>query len=203
MSNDSSTGGPLLTSSTVTEDDALDDFFQALVVGLTGLPGNVVFPRFQAEPPNLPDFGTNWAAVGVMSHQPDTFAYVQHQDSADAHTDEVSSVMLHETLDVLCSFYGPSSGANSMGLYRGLLVAQNREPLQIAGMGLHHVQGPVRAPELIKDRWTNRYDMHVFIRREVDAQYAVLSLLSATAMLNAAASSGIVAVNVNAAIPQQ
>ena len=55
MPNDSSTGGFLLASSVNGDlnDNALIDFLQTVVVGITGFPGAMVRPR-QAEPPNIP-----------------------------------------------------------------------------------------------------------------------------------------------------
>jgi len=52
-------------------DAALDAVFQALVVGITGLPGTLVRPRWQPVPPTQPSVTTNWAAIGVTTNAAD------------------------------------------------------------------------------------------------------------------------------------
>lgn len=180
MPTDSSTGGYIAPAGTPPlEDDALDDFMQALVVGITGLPGASVRPRFQQEPPNIPAAGTDWAAIGITHRRADTFAVEQH-DSTGQGTD---TLIRHEELDLLCSFYGPAAQSNGARLRDGISIAQNREALQLAGMGLISVGDLTKAPEMIKNRWLNRADLMVAIRREVRRSYPVLNLLSLTGAL--------------------
>jgi hypothetical protein len=172
---DSSTGGSLVQSgSGPLEDDALDDFFQALVCGVTGLSGIMVFPRYQQAPPNLPPAGTNWASIGVMpTASADDFPFVGHAEVGGAGQDQLTT---HETLLVLASFYGPAAKANAGILRDGMKIAQNREPLFLAGMGLISVGPATRAPELVKSLWLNRYDITLTVRRAITRVFPVLDL---------------------------
>lgn len=168
-------------------DDVLDDFFQALVVGITGLPGNNVRPRYQeVEVPNIPAWGTDWAAVGVMSIDSDDYPYIQHYDeiSGSNGTFAFDQMIRQENVEVLLSFYGPDAG-NYCSIFRdGIYLPQNFEPLTLAGMGLTaagpHMQ---KVPQLIKTRWWYRYDMYLYIKRAIQRRYAIFSLLSAAAQL--------------------
>lgn len=231
--NNSSTGGPVLPDSefkflgstgitfvgdgpiqwvgyntwpynTALEDDTLDDFFQSLIVGVTGLPGNMVFPRWQTTPPNLPPYGTNWGAVGVT---PDTtvddYPYLKHYDDGFFAFD---LMLRHENIEVLCSFYGPNAKQYASYVRDGMYLPQNREPLQLAGMDLTQA-GPnlVRAPEEIKNQVTNRWDVTLYIKRCIQRRYAILSLVSVTGILYCNISndtgSGVVTDTINATIP--
>lgn len=178
--NTSATGGYLIAADDPAplEDEALDDFLQAVVVGISGLAGTVVFPRWQTDVPNLPDAGTDWAAVGVTEQDPDTYAVTSH-DPEGADDDGVDQLIRHETIVVKTSFYGPNAG-KYMSLFRdGLQVEQNRAALTAAGFGLKQTSKPIRAPELVKGKWLNRIDLDLIVRRMILREYPVLSLLSA------------------------
>lgn len=170
---DSSTGGPLLPkdgSPEPLEDDALDDFIQAFVVGIVGMDGQWVRPRWQPEPPNLPPKTQDWAAVGVVQRTGDTYAVEEHAD------DHLSYVIRHETLDISVSFYGPRCQALAALLRDGLGLAQNREPLFLAGMGLVSVGELERNPELVKNTWLPRVDLPFAIRRIIVRSYDIRDL---------------------------
>lgn len=181
MPNTSASGGYLAPDGVITpplEDQALDDFLGDLVGGITGLDRDkYVRPRWQEEPPNLPARTVNWVAVGVVHRTSDTNAVEQH----DAGGQGTDVVIRHEELDLLCSFYGPNCQAYGALLRDGLGVAQNREALFLAGMGLVSVGDLTKAPEMIKSAWYQRTDLTVVIRREVRREYSVLNILSATA----------------------
>ena len=75
MTNTSATGGflsPLSTPAPL-EDQALADFFQQYVAGITGIAGNLVRPRWQAEPPNIPQVASD-AFKEQVSREPNTDA---------------------------------------------------------------------------------------------------------------------------------
>jgi hypothetical protein len=175
MPNDSSSGGYLTPSSVNGDlnDTALIVFLQQVVVGITGLPGNMVRPRWQPEPPNIPDFGTNWAAIGPGAEEPDSFAFTKTNGTN-------TTVISNRVVDILCSFYGPLAQTNSGVLRLGLQVAQNREVMQLAGFNLVGGVGKgLPLPVLIKQRWQYRYDVPFRIRQQQQYTYSVLSLLSA------------------------
>jgi hypothetical protein len=82
------------------EDDDLDNAFQGLVVGITGLDQSLVRPRWQSNPPKQPEPTIDWCAIGVTSSQADTFAVVQHLFGDDITAPAGDLLIRHETLDV-------------------------------------------------------------------------------------------------------
>lgn len=188
MSNDSSTGGYLVPASSPAplEDDLLDNFIHDIISGVTGLPGNVILPRWQPEPVNLPAVGTDWMAFGIVKTTPDTFA-VEYHHSAGNGTDEL---IRHEVMDILVSSYGPNSRKNLQLLSDGLQIAQNREVLFLNSMAFVETTDTLTAPQFVKDKWLRRIDFTLRIRRQILRSYPVLNLLSANGLLYANISTG-------------
>jgi hypothetical protein len=156
---------------------ALDDFMQQIVAGITGLPGDLVRPRWQVEPTTLPDIDTNWLAVGVTRSTPLGFpaAVEVYNPTTGAAFSQQSD---QEEFELLCSAYGPAADAYAVAIRSGFMVAQNREALQLVGVGLVQTSGRTRLPTLLKEQWWMRVDITVTLRREVRNFYPVLSLLS-------------------------
>jgi len=178
----SATGGYLIPSTTnAIEDEALRVFFQKMVSGITGIDGTMVRPRWQPEPPSMPSFGTNWAAIGVTKRTRDVNAYIKHVSKSDMNGNNIGSDFVHRTevLDVLCSFYGPNCEGNSELLAMGLEVDQNREAMQLAGYGLVCVEDAIMMADLQNDRWLTRIDLPFQMRRAQLYQYPVLDVIAA------------------------
>ena len=179
MSNDSASGGFLAPETVLAPDgDGLDDALQALVAGVTGLPSNLVRPRWQPENPQQPPRTVSWAAVGVTSQTPDANPYEAHDPTGDGGigTDQVQR---HETLDVLVSFYGPASQMLGGILRDGLFIAQNRDAARAQGLALVDVGPLLRVPSLIGTVWLNRIDVSITFRRQVNRTYPIRTLVSA------------------------
>lgn len=178
MPNTSATGGYLQPASTATPvaDLDLDLVVQALVAGVTGLPGDRVRPRWQPTQPRMPEITVDWCAVGVTVTDTERgTAYINHDGTAEGHDDLVR----HEQLEVLASFYGPSAVRNAALLRDGLQIAQNRAALDTQGMAFVEA-GPVRTvPELVNEQWLRRCDLSLTLRRVVRREYPVLNILSA------------------------
>lgn len=172
MSTTSATGGYLVPVSVNGDlnDNALADFLQTAIAGITGLPGAVVRPRWQPEPPDIPPYGTNWCGLGVVSRRPDKFTYTRHNSTGFDRT------YRQELLEILCSFYGPSSETNAELLSVGLQVSQNLEAMSLAGYGLVEVDDPLTVPELLNQRWQMRVDLGFKLRRVQIYDYPVLNL---------------------------
>jgi len=140
MSNDSSTGGYLVPSSPPPlEDSALDAILQGVVVGITGLPGTMVSPRWQPVVRKQPEAVVDWCAIGVVSETPEFSAYTRHWPGEPSDPDDragqgYDEQIRHETLEVMASFYGPNSRGNANMFRAGLAVAQNREALYFQNM---------------------------------------------------------------------
>jgi hypothetical protein len=187
MSNDSSTGGALLPlpapAPVPIEDDALIDFFQTLVVSITGLPGDMVRPRWQPEAPNIPPAGTNWCGIGITKQKRDTFAAEIH-NPAVGDTPGYDELRRHELITVLASFYGPNANSMASQFSDGMQVAQNREVLSQNNMGYVEGNDIINIPQLIKEIWYYRSDFEFIVKRQLRRFYQVLDLNSASGGLN-------------------
>lgn len=169
-----------LASPAPLEDNDFEDFLHDVFVGLTGLNPDLVRPRWQPEPPNIPDFGTDWLAFGITTIPADTYAVTQHDPAGNGS----DSFQRHETVEVLLSAYGPNSMRTLSLLRDSIQVEQNRSVLVANGMGVIETTSMIAAPAMIKDRWTKRWDMTFRFRRQVLRVYQVLSLVSASGTIN-------------------
>jgi hypothetical protein len=156
------------------EDLALDEFLQSLVVGITGLAGSLVRPRWQPVQLPQPPQAATWAAIGVIDER-DQGASVIHFDLGNGYDEETHHVLI----EVMVSFYGPSSRGLANLFRDGLNIAQNREQLQLNDMGLVDVDRAVNAPEIVNEVWRQRVDVTFRLRMARISRYAVLNLLSA------------------------
>lgn len=177
MANDSSTGGYLLPADALApeEDAELDALFQDAVRNITGLPGSLVRPRWQENPPKQPEPGVDWCAIGVMVQEPDAGpALIQEGDGSGATRSE-----RHEEIEVLATFYGPHRSAFAGKLRDGIGIPQNMEALQTSAIGFVGC-GPIRAaPERVNQQWIRRSDMLLRFRRKATRRYEVRNIAAA------------------------
>lgn len=171
--------GYLTPTSTNNElnDEYLRRFLQTVVAGITGMPGNLVRPRWQPDPPNEPDFDKDWAAIGVINRERDVFSAVLH--TTDGLGNGMDSVVRNQILDILSSFYGPNSEANSELFAMGLSLEQNREAIRLNGFGLVSVEETLVVPALLKERWLMGMDIRFRLRRQQIYGYSIPNLNSA------------------------
>lgn len=162
------------------EDDGLNAALQTLVVGVTGLDGTLVRPRWQRTPPPSPNIVTNWCAIGAMTTTPDDSPYMEHVDpTGPVDNTGYDRFQRHEMIDVLASFYGPKARTFAGLLRDGLNIEQNRWALTQAGMGVHHIGRVTFLPEQIGQEWRLRSDLFLSFSRQLDRIYLVRSLLTA------------------------
>ncbi len=185
--NDSASGGYLLPENgtpSFDPDDPFDAFLQALVVGVTGMSGAMVRPRWQPVPIAEPEAGVNWCAIGVTQEDPDGGRpYVTHSGTEDAGLG-ADFVQVGDTASILASFYGPNARGNASALRMGLMVAQNREVLQRANMGLVGMPGTARfVPAIVSMQTQRRVDVPFEIRRPQVIEVAVRNLLAVKIVL--------------------
>ena len=182
MPNTSATGGYLnpAASPTPLEDDALADFLQVWIVGITGMVGSLVRPLWQPEATNIPVDGTDWLAFGVTEQVADTFVAIVHNGYGDG----IDQLRRHEVLHCRCSFYGPNAMSNASIFRDGMQVQENHAVLSAVGMGLVESGSLTQIPELLKMKWYKRIDFTFKIRRQVVREYSVLNLLSGNGTLN-------------------
>lgn len=177
MANDSSTGGYLspAVATPPLEDDALTAIFQQMIVGITALPGNMVRPRWQPNPPKQPEPAINWCALGVAVQTPDDGPAIVHNGTGNGS----DTYIRHQEIAVLASFYGPNGKQNAQLLVDGLGIPQNLEQLKAQDMSSVD-EGEIRtAPDLVNEQWVRRYDVNLTFRRKITRSYSVLNILTA------------------------
>ena len=176
MANDSSEAGYLLPTSAASYGDPLDDVLHDAVAGMTGIPGSLVRPRWQPEPPQQPSYTTDWVAFGVTRSSVDVFAYTRPGDSGE-------TVERDEQLFVLHSFYGPNSHSICERFRDAFEVSQNRDALRASGITLVEVQEATLLPALLKEKWVKRVDVTVNYRRRTVRTFAVRTIQSAVGQI--------------------
>lgn len=157
------------------EGEALEDVFNGVISGITGIVGSLVRPRWQPDPPNQPDFSVNWVAFGITTTSRDVFAFQRHDATLNANIFERD-----EVITILHSFYGPDSQALMDRFTDGIQVEQNRDELTQAGIKLVECQEVGQLPALLKEKWVRRQDCRVVFRRRVFRAYPILTAVANT-----------------------
>ena len=180
MPNTSATGGFLTQVSGPIEGLDLRRFIGTLLVGVSGLNTSLVRPMWQKNPPPIPDIDTNWLAFGITGRRADNDPYqVEKADGSG------STMSRHEELDIQLIFYGPDCLQKAGELRDGFELTQNTESLLLAGMAFIDMSDVVHAPELVNQRFFDRADATLVIRREVRREYRVLNFVSAYGEIHA------------------
>lgn len=180
MPNSSATGGYLTQTSSSIDGQALRRFLQSVIVGVTGLNAALVRPMWQQNPPPIPSIDVDWCGFAIMTQRPEKGAFHEQLDAGGA------TLLRHEELDLLCAFYGPNCLVNAGLLRDGLeLIAQNREQLFLAGMGVNGFSDITHAPELVNDRFFDRADITMTIQREIRRSYDILHFVGASGNVTA------------------
>ena len=185
MANDSTTLGFLTPISVLPINDRpLEDIFSVVLAGITGLPPNMVRPRFQPTVPNQPGYEENWVAFGVTVTEQDVYPYHRHVSSLES-PQGATIVERDEYMDVLCSFYGSNNHEYMARWREGLAIEQNRYTMGDLGIKLVAVgKNPVSVPALFKNTWTRRVDLSCQFSRRVSVTYGIRSIASAAVELH-------------------
>lgn len=180
MPNTSATGGYLTQTSSSIDGLALRRFLQSVIAGVTGLNATLVRPMWQQNPPPIPSIDVDWCGFAIVAQRPEKGAFHEQLDAGGA------TLLRHEELDLLCAFYGPNCLVNAGLLRDGLeLIAQNREQLFLAGMGVNGFSDITHAPELVNDRFFDRADITMTIKREIRRSYDILHFVGASGNVTA------------------
>jgi hypothetical protein len=156
----------------------LVQFLQTVVVGISGLPGNLVRPKWQPEPPKQPDITTDWLAFGIESQKPDFSAYL----SATGPDHELQ-LNRQEDLTLSFSIYGPNC-AETYGLISdGFQIPQNRISLFQANIGYTEISEARHVPDLVNQRWVDRVECTVRLKRQIQRTYPVLTFVSVSGII--------------------
>lgn len=175
MANDSSTGGYLLPEVTgeSLSGDNLRNLLQEFVVGLTGLSGNVVIPRWQPEPVNVPDRAITWVSLGLSNRNPNSFPSIVHHPDGEGFDQLIS----HQELELTLTFYGPQADYYCGRFRDGVFVEQNREILILNSIEVVDIGNQINTAELIKNIYTSRYDISISLRQKIIRKYPILNVL--------------------------
>lgn len=176
MSNDSTQAGWLTPIVDDTDyDEALERNLSRWISAVSGLPGDMMFPRWQTQDKTRtwPDAYANWCSFGVLSITPDDNPALTN--TTDTGTEEWQ----HETLECLISFYGPKGQRYSLQFKGGIAIPQNNNQLNDLNLSLGDSSRIISAPEFISEQWIRRYDITVRLRRKVIREYGIKSLVEA------------------------
>lgn len=180
MSNTSATGGYLTPDvATPDEDQALRRFLHDVLAGVTGLDNGLVRPAWQVNPPKTPDLDVDWLGFSVSEQRGDDAPFHEQHDDGSA------TLVRHEEVDVHCVFYGPGCMNFANRLRDGLYLSQNREALRSVGAGVVGFSPTVHSPELAGERFVDRSDVTMTLRREVKRDYPVLHFVGAYGEIDA------------------
>lgn len=152
----------------------LVQFIQTLLVGLSAFPGPHVRPEWQVEPGQQPDLPVNWLAFGVQSVTPDANAYV------GINAENIVQMQRNELLEIALQIYGPAAYDNMALIRDGLQLPQNAASLKAANMGFAFDSPAIHVPDFVNGRWIDRYRMDIFLRRQIQRTYPILTFLSAS-----------------------
>lgn len=175
MTNTSATGGYLAPGGSPVAHDGLEDLVRAAVVGITGLDGPKVRPRWQENPAPVPGHDVNWCAVGCQDRRRIGQPVTAH-DPEDEGNDIVTQTW---RLTYLVTLYGPDAHDLMDRLTLGLGVEQNRAPLRAGGLALVEIGDPVNTPELVNTEWVRREDLELTFDIEKSRTYPVRNLVAA------------------------
>lgn len=179
MINTSTENGWLTpTDSNDVHDQVLERKISDWITGLTGMTGDVIFPRWQSDPVrSRPAMDVTWCAFGVTEVDDGANSiFIQQDDDAQ--------LWRHQTLDVLFSFYGPQGQNRAVSFRDGLSVPQNNDMLKSTGLTFNSCGRLLSVPDLINNQWQRRYDLPVRLRRKLTRQYGVKSILEPDVILN-------------------
>lgn len=175
--NTSATGGYLQSVSTIVEDDLLTDLVTGAVVGIVGLPGSLVRPRWQPTPPPQPPVGTDWAAVGIQTRYPMDYAFIRHDPTGNGGRGQ-DIMTRNQRVDCMVIFYGPHAAANGGALTDGFAIPQNWEILNANGIRYYAVHDTVNTNEMVNMQWIPRVDVTLKFQRAIKRVYQVQTILS-------------------------
>ena len=151
---------PHLDSKTV------EDLMHETIVAVTGLQNSLVRPRWQADPPEVPEPEVSWCAFGVTSEDAANFPYIEHGDGQSLITDT-------SEINILVSFYGVNHRDYAKKLRMGLHVQNNLHLLRKAGIAFVKAGNISNVPAQVALGWRARADLNITLRLETRCSFIV------------------------------
>ena len=163
----------LISTNVIQLDDiALANILSTLYANLLNIDVNtLVFPRWQHEPPSIPDSNTTWISHGIVARRADINSSEQFINGTG------TIIERNQELDSLISIYGPNMGNFEQRLRSGLSISQNRDYITQYGIVLVEVQKARNVSELINNFWQPKLDLVIIFRRRLIDIYPILPLL--------------------------
>lgn len=152
---------------------SLEDFIQSIIVGISGYSGTLVRPKWQESPPKQPSPSTNWIAFGINLLNPDANAYTGLTPG------NVDILQRNQAIEVGLSFYGPNAMVNIRAFQDGFQIQQNLEAMRLAQMGFTGFSQAMQVPDLLNERWVQRWETTLVLTGQVQRVYPILSFASA------------------------
>lgn len=174
MSNTSASGGYLTDTSSPFD---LVMFLQRMLTQISGYPGSLVRPAFQGEAPKQPEINFDWLAFTITGSTPDANGY-------SSVTNTVYKMGRTEQLEISMWVYGPNAFTNARAIRDAFEISQNLDGLRAAKLGFVGTSVLRRVPELINERWRDRYDFTLVLNSETLREYPILSFASATGVVH-------------------
>lgn len=192
--NNSSSGGYLTPTSSdgFPSGLSLTQFIQTFIVGVSGFDGTLVRPKWQVEPLKNPLGNVDWIAFAVAINNPDAYAYVWIDQ------DENTNLQRQDRLEIQMSFYGPNAQENSSIILDGFQIPQNLEALRMVNMGYLGITPAIRGPDLVNEKWIDRYETSLILTRQVQRVYPILSFASVAGVIHTVIDSAEVNINFEA-----
>jgi hypothetical protein len=184
MSGSSTVAGPLLPLPPNPPGGAgLDAFMQIFVSQVTGIAGNLVFPRWQpgGNPPQ-PPASTNWCAMGTTAEHRIGYAEQTFDPTADGDTGQLTLQRFVNT-EFTASFYGPNCMENATVFADAFHLSQNRALLLPYAIGYTTSGDAVRVPEFVNEQWVDRADVTITLARTVSRQYDIKGIIAAPGLV--------------------
>jgi hypothetical protein len=160
------------------DDASWDAIIQKFTKQVTGLPGNLVRPRWQTISPRMPEPNVNWVAIGYTMERTDPNPSIVHNYNLNGKQCDV--LIRHERITALASFYGPNSSALAKLFRDQLYFPQNAALLLQYDAGVNSIGNLSTVPELRNQQWVKRYDFSFTLSRKLVREYLTYDLLYAS-----------------------
>lgn len=160
---------------TPAQDLDLDDLFQAVVAGITGLDGSLVRPRWQPIPPKQPEQDQSWISLGTFEQTPDAGPYLE---TVSTEPGSIKS-QRHEVLRLMISCYGSRASYYAALIRDGFGIPDNMDTLRSVDIAYRGIYGSLRTfATTINQIQLRQCDMVLLFARKATRGYGIHTITS-------------------------